>query len=779
MDQRQDEHPAAGSLDAHILNPVAAIKDSVEDLVASDVASALAGVGVGDALATIGAIESIKRMLEAQQARLTAQVVHDRTQAREAQKHSARGVVKETARDIGLHRGVTMTLARRLVDAATAVPTQAPKLFSLWRAGKVGEEKVLSFFTDTKLLTDTGRTHADTELAPVAADVGAREWRERLQIISARLEPERTAEKARQALQDRHVHTKNRGDGMMNLSALLPGVAGQGVDTILSTYARSQKAAGDERSPGQIKADLLTGIILAWARATGQNPPGFARTHHIKLHGASPTPDSTDSDDASAGISQRASDLDCGGINDGAGGVGHEHPGCSSAEEVLPGFADADEALAAFAQYLRHPDRAGNCFGGEPGSESVPLAGGPGPGQVTGAPATPAATIPAGIGVVVNLVITDLTAFGFSDEPAQLFGLGSVPAPIAREMIRAAQAEHAATLRRLYTDPATGALVGMESSARAFSEGLGKLLAFRDRYCRHPYCDAPIRHLDHIHPHAHGGPTSFANGQGLCAGHNLIKDTNHTTTTPINTSAVGDTLTWSASDSGPHNAGSTTNGTATATTPGSPDGISVVDESGTGIGVGAIITRLVSGAEFTSPARTFPHENPLTVTENAYWAGYRAGRADTEANLTERETALQTLKTKVDTKHARLSSIRATLTRRARRLITEERDLDSRKANATLEELRLGRELKALKDARAQIDTMQLDAETALEIAEEVQTALNQDRAVFNQSRKELNNAWQDLAERMSHESARSLYLDELELRLIGEPTHQEMMSVD
>jgi hypothetical protein len=31
----------------------------------------------------------------------------------------------------------------------------------------------------------------------------------------------------------------------------------------------------------------------------------------------------------------------------------------------------------------------------------------------------------------------------------------------------------------------------------------------------------------------------------------------------------------------------------------------------------------------------------------------------------------------------------------------------------------------------------------------------------------------------MSHESARSLYLDELELRLTGEPTHQEMMSVD
>jgi hypothetical protein len=548
------------------------------------------------------------------------------------------------------------------------------------------------------------------------------------------------------------------------------------VDTILSTYARSQKAAGDERSPGQIKADLLTGIILAWARATGQNPPGFARTHHIKLHGASPTPDSTDSDDASAGISQRASDLDCGGINDGAGGVGHEHPGCSSAEEVLPGFADADEALAAFARYLTHPDSPGQALD----SASAGAAGtGADAGETSSFGDATGFRLPAGIGVVVNLVITDLTAFGFSDEPAQLFGLGPVPAPIARDMVLAASSEHAATLRRLYTDPATGALVGMESSARVFPESLGKLLAFRDRYCRHPYCDAPIRHLDHIHPHAHGGPTSFANGQGLCAGHNLIKDTNHTTTTPINTSAVGDTLTWSASDSGPHNAGSTTNGTATATTPGSPDGISVVDESGTGIGVGAIITRLVSGAEFTSPARTFPHESPLTVTENAYWAGYRAGRTDTETNLADREATLQTLKTKVDTKHARLAGIRATLTRRARRLITEERDLDSRKANATLEELRLGREFKALKDARAQIDTMHLHAETALEVAEEVQAALNQDRAVFNQYRKELNNAWQDLAERMSHESARSLYLDELELRLTGEPTHQEMMSVD
>ncbi len=32
----------------------------------------------------------------------------------------------------------------------------------------------------------------------------------------------------------------------------------------------------------------------------------------------------------------------------------------------------------------------------------------------------------------------------------------------------------------------------------------------------HPFCDAPIRHIDHITPRSEGGQTSAANGQGLC-----------------------------------------------------------------------------------------------------------------------------------------------------------------------------------------------------------------------------------------------------------------------
>jgi HNH endonuclease len=79
-------------------------------------------------------------------------------------------------------------------------------------------------------------------------------------------------------------------------------------------------------------------------------------------------------------------------------------------------------------------------------------------------------------------------------------------------------------VRRLYTAPGTGELVGMDSRSRLFPAGLRRLLVIRDRTCRSPWCDAPVRHADHIRPHAAGGPTSAANGQGLCQGCNQAKE---------------------------------------------------------------------------------------------------------------------------------------------------------------------------------------------------------------------------------------------------------------
>jgi hypothetical protein len=84
---------------------------------------------------------------------------------------------------------------------------------------------------------------------------------------------------------------------------------------------------------------------------------------------------------------------------------------------------------------------------------------------------------------------------------------------VARDLVR-----HAATVwvRRLYADPASGQLVAMESTRRVFEGNLRRMLILRDQTCRTPWCEAPIRHGDHVRPAAAGGPTSLRNGQGLC-----------------------------------------------------------------------------------------------------------------------------------------------------------------------------------------------------------------------------------------------------------------------
>ena len=124
--------------------------------------------------------------------------------------------------------------------------------------------------------------------------------------------------------------------------------------------------------------------------------------------------------------------------------------------------------------------------------------------------------------VEVQLVMSEQTLLAGGDEPAELAGAGGpVPAAVARAMVTDPDAT--VWLRRVYTRPADGTLVAMDSTRRRFPTGLRRLLAVRDRTCRTPWCGAPIRHTDHVVPVEDGGRTSAANGQGLCEACNYTK----------------------------------------------------------------------------------------------------------------------------------------------------------------------------------------------------------------------------------------------------------------
>ena len=132
--------------------------------------------------------------------------------------------------------------------------------------------------------------------------------------------------------------------------------------------------------------------------------------------------------------------------------------------------------------------------------------------------------------VEVGLVMTDRALLGDDTTPAHLEGYGPVPAPLARDLARDTRAR--VWLRRLYADAIDGHLVAMDSHRRCFRGQLRRLLVIRDQFCRTPWCDAPIKHIDHPEPAAEGGETTERNGAGLCEACNYARAAPGWTATP-------------------------------------------------------------------------------------------------------------------------------------------------------------------------------------------------------------------------------------------------------
>lgn len=133
-------------------------------------------------------------------------------------------------------------------------------------------------------------------------------------------------------------------------------------------------------------------------------------------------------------------------------------------------------------------------------------------------------TTAAAVPICIDLVISDDTLLTAGHESALLPGHGPVPAQLAREVVAASLDGDVPTwLRRLYADP-TGQLIATTSKQRFAPDGLSDHVGLRDAgLCRTPWCDAPIRHLDHVEAIADGGETTALNAQGLCEQCNHVK----------------------------------------------------------------------------------------------------------------------------------------------------------------------------------------------------------------------------------------------------------------
>lgn len=200
---------------------------------------------------------------------------------------------------------------------------------------------------------------------------------------------------------------------------------------------------------------------------------------------------------------------------------------------ALSVLAPVAQSVAAYASLRRHADTLIGCGDGRTRGQIMADTA---IERLTGQ--TAANAVP----VEINLIMTDQALLGGRagnpdarlsagslaspgvDEPAHLIGYGPIPAPMARDLVLGADPTVPMWLRRLYRRPGTGELMTIDSRRRQFTAAMRRFLLLRDQTCRTPWCDAPIRHADHVQRHRDGGATTVPNGQGYCAACNYAKE---------------------------------------------------------------------------------------------------------------------------------------------------------------------------------------------------------------------------------------------------------------
>ena len=321
-----------------------------------------------------------------------------------AQASLAYSLARENGRDdlsvgaeIGLARRESPHRGGRLLDLARALVEDLPHTFDSLTVGDISEARALIIASETSQLSPADRRAADRELFPEAAELGDLQLRERARAVAFRLDDEAATRRQLQARNDRRVTGRSLGDGTARITAVVKEEHFAAMVRSLDTAAGSARAAGDQRTHGQIRADTLV------ERVTG-------------LDTATPVP------------------------------------------------------------------------------------------------------------IRVDLVLDAETLLCDSPEPGRVSG-GPLPAGLCRLLVKEASQGGRATLRRLYAIPESGELVALESRQRTFPRGLADLIGLRDGgVCRTPWCNAPVRHHDHVVPAREGAATTADNGQGLCERCNYVKE---------------------------------------------------------------------------------------------------------------------------------------------------------------------------------------------------------------------------------------------------------------
>ena len=477
----------------------------------------------------ISQLERLKSACAAAQAALTVAFVTSQVEGLSPAKARDEHAHRSIAAQVALARKESPARGNRLVGLAKALTREMPNTFAALQAGELSEWRATLITRETACLTVEHRRQVDAELAGKLSGLGDKGVGHAAARIAQRLDPASIVARNRKAIGERRVSIRPAPDTMAYLTALLPVAQGIAAWAALSKFADCAKATGDPRGRGQLMADQFVIRLTTPGAAAGATAAPRAGTDPS-------APAGRDATGKPADVAAPAT------TSTAANGAGTNT--CTGPADPTQPRATADRnengsTAAASGRGGSAPDTA------PPAPDTTPTPPAPTPGcapnlgDVTPAPSTgddeslasesdpsdptAAPTIPAGVGLDIQLVMTDRTLFDGDDEPAHLTGYGPIPAALARRLVREAEPGIKAWIRRLYTDPDTGHLITGDTRRRDFNHSQRQFLVARDQTCRSAYCDAPIRHSDHVTGHVNNGPTDIKDGQGLCANCNYLK----------------------------------------------------------------------------------------------------------------------------------------------------------------------------------------------------------------------------------------------------------------
>jgi Domain of unknown function (DUF222) len=186
---------------------------------------------------------------------------------------------------------------------------------------------------------------------------------------------------------------------------------------------------------------------------------------------------------------------------------------------ILTGYLPVEQAIACYAAVRRHADSAKAA--GDSRTRDQIMAD-------TFVERLTGQATAGDVNIELQLLMPLDALINADDHKAAMIpGYGPLPAGLAWEIVATSKGRR--WWRRLFTAPASrsglsGPIVGGDPTRRCFDGWLAKLIRLRDQSCRDPFCDAPIRHIDHIRRHADGGPTTYLNGRGECERGNQVRE---------------------------------------------------------------------------------------------------------------------------------------------------------------------------------------------------------------------------------------------------------------